>query len=106
MSPNARGDRQPTPTRYAPPTRLVNYSAIVPVNFSVIVHKEGEQRVGGAVASRSGVWGRGACERALLEREVGVQVDLGRLETLVAEPERDHGAVHTGLKQQHGGGVA
>src|SRR5438093_11517209 len=53
--------------------------------------EEGEQRVGGPVASRSGVWGRGASERALLEREVGVQVDLGRLETLVSEPERDHG---------------
>ena len=45
-----------------------------------------QQRVGCAIASGFGVQRGGAVERALLERHVGVDVLVGRVERLVAEP--------------------
>ena len=39
--------------------------------------------------------------RKLFEREVGVQVDVGGLDRLVTEPQRDYGAVDTILQQLH-----
>jgi len=41
-----------------------------------------------------------------LEVEVGVEVDLGCLDALVAEPERDDGGVDAGVQEAHRGGVA
>ncbi len=41
-----------------------------------------------------------------LRVEVGVEVDLGGVDLLVAEPERDDGGVDAGVQQPHGGGVA
>ena len=35
-----------------------------------------------------------------------MQVDLGRVDALVAEPEGDHGGVDAGVEESHGGGVA
>ena len=40
-------------------------------------------------------------ERCLLEREVGMQVGLRRLDGFMPEPQRDHGAVHPRLQQFH-----
>ena len=40
-------------------------------------------------------------QRRLLQRQVGVQVDLGGLDRLVAKPERDHRAVDAGLEELH-----
>ena len=57
------------------------------------VLEEGQQRVGGPVAAGRDAGWRGAGEGALLDGEVGVQVNLGGAELLVAEPERDHGQV-------------
>ncbi len=47
--------------------------------------------VGWLVAAGWCVGGCGSGERGFLERHVGVEVDLGGLDVLVAEPERDHG---------------
>src|SRR5215471_18904014 len=41
-----------------------------------------------------------------LEGHVGVQVDLRRLNSLVAEPERDDRCVDAAFQQLHGAGVA
>ena len=46
-----------------------------------------------------------AGEGAFLDREVGVQVDLGGLDAFVAELERDHGDVDTAVQQLHYRGV-
>ena len=42
----------------------------------------------------------------LLEGEVGVEVDLGGLDALVAEPEGDDAGVDAGVEESHRGGVA
>jgi hypothetical protein len=39
--------------------------------------------------------------RGLLQREVGVQVDLSGLDRHVAKPERDHRTVDAGLEELH-----
>ena len=67
--------------------------------------EEGEEGVGRAVAAGLAVGRRGAGERSFFEREVGVEVDLGGLDLLVAEPERDDGGVDAGVQERHRGGV-
>jgi hypothetical protein len=42
----------------------------------------------------------------LFEGEVGVDVDLGGGDLLVAEPQGDDGGVDAGVQQPHGGGMA
>jgi hypothetical protein len=37
---------------------------------------------------------------------LSVDVDLGRFDLFVTEPERDHGGVDAGVQETHGGGVA
>lgn len=43
------------------------------------------------------VWG-GASQSPFLEDEIGVKVDLRRLDRFVTEPEGDDGAIDTGLE--------
>jgi len=50
------------------------------------VFEELEERVGGSVAAGFGVERFGAVDRLLLVGHVGVQVDVGSLDLLVAEP--------------------
>ena len=45
-------------------------------------------------------------ERRHFECDVGVQIDLGRLDRLMSEPQGDHRDIDAGLKELHGGGVA
>jgi len=45
-------------------------------------------------------------QRTLLHREVGVEVDLRRLDALMAEPKRNDGSINAGLEQVHGRGMA
>ena len=39
-------------------------------------------------------------ERSLLHREIGMQVDLRRLDRFMSEPQRDHGAVDAGCSSR------
>ncbi len=61
-------------------------------------------RVSRGSACRGVGIGRGVCPAVwfgrarFFEREVGVEVDLGRLDVLVAEPERDYGDVDPGVQ--------
>ena len=43
--------------------------------------------------------------RSFFDGEVGVQVDLGGVGALVAEPERDHREIDVGVQQAHRGAV-
>src|SRR5918992_4019182 len=61
--------------------------------------EEGEQAVWGPVASRSCVGRGGAGERPFLQGEVGVEVDLGRVDVFVAEPEGDDRGVDAGVQE-------
>ena len=47
----------------------------------------------------------GPSECRFLQGQVSVQVDLCRVHRLVPEPEGDHGRVHAGGEQLHGGAV-
>ena len=55
--------------------------------------------VSGGGSGRCGGGGRGAGEGSFFDGEVGVQVDLGRLDAFVAEPERDDGDVDAGVSK-------
>src|ERR1019366_9619749 len=59
--------------------------------------KEGEQAVRRAVAARADARRGGPVEGPLVERLVGVDVNLGCFGMLVPEPERDHGDVGPGV---------
>jgi hypothetical protein len=63
-------------------------------------------RVGSPVAAGVTGWGCDAVERAFLQREVGVEVDVGRaLLLMLAERQRDHGRADLGLQERYRGGV-
>ena len=49
---------------------------------------------------------RGAGQRAFLQGEVGVEIDLGCLDAFVAKPESDDGGVTASLQQVHRAGMA
>ena len=68
--------------------------------------EEGKQRVGRPVAAGVAVGRCDAVEGALLERKVGVQVDVGGPFLLMSEPQRDRGRVDPGLEERHRRGVA
>ena len=70
--------------------------------------EEGEQRVGRPVAAGLGVRWCESIQGAPLEVHVGVDVLVGRLESLVAEPQGDRRHVHRcrGLEESHRRGVA
>src|SRR5262245_16674845 len=63
--------------------------------------EEAEECVGRAVASLSCACRCGFRDRALLDREVSVEIDLGRLHRLMAEPESHDGAIDTAVQEQH-----
>lgn len=58
--------------------------------------------IGGAVATGGGVGRRRAGKRSLLEREMRVEVDLGRSRALVTEPQGDDGGVRATFQEPHG----
>ena len=70
------------------------------------IFEEGKQGVGCPVAAGVAVRGCDAVKGALLERQVGVQVDVRGALLLVAEPERDRRRVDPGVEERHRGGVA
>src|SRR5438270_11796207 len=49
---------------------------------------------------------RGAGQRAFLQGEVGVEIDLGCLDAFMAKPESDDGGVNASLQQVHRAGMA
>jgi hypothetical protein len=58
--------------------------------------EEGEESVGRSVAAGVAARECDSVKRALFEREVGVQVDVGSALLFVAQPERDRGRVDSG----------
>jgi hypothetical protein len=68
--------------------------------------EEGEELVGGPVSARGGRGRRGPVECLLLERHVGLQVNLRGDDRFVTEPQGDDGDVDPGVQQCRGGGVA
>ena len=70
------------------------------------IFEEGEQPVGWPIAPGAAVgWGC-AVKRALLDREIGVQVNVRGSLLLVAESQGDRGGIDAGAEQHHRGGVA
>jgi hypothetical protein len=59
--------------------------------------EEFEQSIAGSIASGTRIKGSCTGERSLFQSEVGIQVDLGGLGRLVAEPESNYGSVHAAL---------
>jgi len=66
------------------------------------VFQEGQEAIAGVVAASADIHGGGLGERCLLESKVGVEVHLGGLHRLVAEPKGDDGAIDPVLKEVHG----
>ncbi len=62
--------------------------------------------VRGPEASRLCIGRCGFLERARLDREIRVQIDLSGLNRFVPEPEGDHAAVVAGLEELDGGSVS
>ena len=52
--------------------------------------QEGEKFIRRSIATRSRVGGGRSSQRTLLEAQMRMQINLGRLNVLVAEPKRDH----------------
>lgn len=50
-------------------------------------------------------WGRNPVQRALLERKVGMEVDVCPALLTVAQPQRDRRGVDPGIEQPHRGRV-
>jgi hypothetical protein len=59
--------------------------------------EEGEELVSGLVAAGWDIWWRGSVECLFLQREVGMRVDLGGADVVVAQPQRDDGVVDAGV---------
>ncbi len=49
---------------------------------------------------------RHSFQRPLLDGKIGLDIDVGGLDALVAQPQGDDGDIDSGLKQVHGTGVA
>ena len=86
----------PTPVRAAEMRHSLAASEIL---------EEGQQLVVGLKPMCFGCDRRDFRQRLFLKSEVGIQIDLGRFDRLVAEPERDHRTIHTRLQQLHSRGV-
>jgi hypothetical protein len=65
--------------------------------------QEGEQFVGRSEAAGFCLYRSCLVQSAFLDLQIRVQVDLGRLDLFVAEPECDHRGVDAGAQQSHGG---
>lgn len=101
--------------RFCRPPAYADVDPVVPGQRAAVVTEVGIIRGSGgrrracrrwACTSRAGPGRSGSVERGLLELHVGVQVDLGRLRALVAEPERNDSGVDTRGQEPHRGGVA
>lgn len=68
--------------------------------------EKGQEPVRGAIAA--GADGRRVwfSQGAFLQGEVGMDIDVGRVDAFVSEPQRDDGGVDPGVQQSHGGGMA
>ena len=60
--------------------------------------EEGQERVGGAIATGADVNGGGSVDRAFFQGEVGMDVDVGRVDVFVSEPQGDDGGVDSGVQ--------
>ena len=67
--------------------------------------EERQQLVVGLELPRLAVERDGLGEDLLFQRQVSVEVDLGGVDGLVPQPERDHGLLHAGVQQVHRRGV-
>src|SRR5258706_10684809 len=67
--------------------------------------EEGHETITGLVSTRSAEQGCGLGQRLLLHREGCVQIDLGRLDTLMPEAQCNDGTIHAGLQKVHCHGV-
>ena len=68
--------------------------------------EEGEQLVVGLIAFGGVVDRIGSGQSLLFQCEVGIEIDLGGFDRLMAEPKRDHRSIYAALQQFHGSGVA
>jgi hypothetical protein len=55
--------------------------------------RKASRESGGRYPARLAVHGGGSGERLFLDLEIGVHIDLGRLDLLMPQPQRDHGRV-------------
>ena len=93
---------------------LVKGSVSVPSQVFLRLHaahnsqalQELHQLIGGAVTKAVPFRGLQPTERALLHREVGFDLHMGRCRALVTQPQRDYGDVDARLEQVHSCGVA
>ena len=65
-----------------------------------------KQTVAGPIAPQPAVDRTSSLEDLPFDCQIGVEIDLGGLDGLVAQPNGDHGSVDAGLQQLHGGAVA
>ncbi len=68
--------------------------------------EEGQQIVGWAEAVENLAGRFDLFEGLLLHLQVGFDINVGRLQTFMAQPKGDHCYVHAGLQQMHGRRVA
>src|ERR1017187_8537401 len=61
-----------------------------------------KQAVAGPIASRPAVDRTSSLEDLPFDCQIGIQIDLGGLNGLVAQPDGNHGAIDAGLQQLHG----
>ncbi len=69
------------------------------------IFEEAEEPVGWPVAPGAAVGWGGAVERALFDREIGVEVDVRGSLLLMPQPQSDSRGVDPGAEQHHRGGV-
>lgn len=69
------------------------------------VLQEGKQPVAGSIAGRPSLMGSHFGERLFFHLQCGIEVDLGSLDVLMAEPEGDGGSIDALSKQVNGDGV-
>ena len=75
------------------------------VFLTLQVVEETKELVPGSVAHEFALQRYGLAERLLLHRQRRFQVNLGRIQRFVAEPQGDHRAVHALFEKVHGRGV-
>ena len=70
--------------------------------------KESDERIGRFVSAWPAVRAGWCCasDRLFFQFQIGVEVDLGRLDAFMSEPERDRRDIDAGLEQVHRAGMA
>jgi len=64
--------------------------------------QKGQKAVARLELPAPGGWHGDFVDRSFFHRQIGFHVHVGGRGTLVAEPERDHGDIDSGLKEVHG----